>query len=152
MSATTDDSSPVRSDRTHPPNFALMEIGTFNVIRHTVNFDVMSRFYGQGLGMSPVEEWDRPQSRGVVFGAQGASSAATIEVLQLGDLCVPGVAPVNIELVLYVDDARAVQDELRGRGMTITRELKDEPWGHRSFGVDDPDGLRIWIIEVIGGD
>jgi catechol 2,3-dioxygenase-like lactoylglutathione lyase family enzyme len=129
-----------------------MEIGTFNVIRHTVNFDVMSRFYGQGLCMSAVEEWDRPHSRGVVYAANGASSAATIEALRLGDLCVPGVAPVNIELVLYVDDARAVQDELRGRGMTITRELKDEPWGHRSFGVDDPDGLRIWIIEVIGGD
>jgi hypothetical protein len=25
-----------------------MKIGTFNVIRHTVNFDAMSRFYGQG--------------------------------------------------------------------------------------------------------
>jgi catechol 2,3-dioxygenase-like lactoylglutathione lyase family enzyme len=129
-----------------------MEIGTFNVIRHTVNFDAMSRFYSQELGMSPIEEWDRPHSRGVVYAAHGASSAATIEVLQLGDLCVPGVAPVNIELVLYVDDARAVEDELRGRGVTIARELKDEPWGHRSFGVDDPDGLRIWIIEVIGGD
>jgi catechol 2,3-dioxygenase-like lactoylglutathione lyase family enzyme len=128
-----------------------MEIGTFNVIRHTVNFDAMSRFYGRGLGMSPLEEWDRPDSRGVVFAAPGAP-VATIEVLQLGDLCVPGVAPVNIELVLYVDDARAVEDELRGRGVTIARELKDESWGHRSFGVDDPDGLRIWIIEVIGDD
>jgi uncharacterized glyoxalase superfamily protein PhnB len=129
-----------------------MEIGTLNVIRHTVNFDAMSRFYCQGLGMSPIEAWDRPDSRGVVYAAHGASSAATIEVLQLGALCVPGVAPVNIEMVLYVDDARAVQHELRGRGVTIARELKDEPWGHRSFGVDDPDGLRIWIIEVIGGD
>ena len=87
----------------------------------------------------------------MVYAAQGASSAATIEVLQLGDLCVPGVAPVNIALVLYVDDARAVEVELRGHGVTIAREVKDEPWGHRSFGVDDPDGLRIWIIEVIGG-
>ncbi len=128
-----------------------MEIGTLNVIRHTVNFDVMSRFYGQGLGMSPVEERDRPDSRGVVYAAQGASSAATIEVLQLGDLCVPGVAPVNIALVLYVDDARAVEDELRSRGVTIARRVKDAPWRHRSFGVDDPDGLRIRIIEVIGG-
>ena len=34
-----------------------MEIGTVNVIRHTVNFDVMSCFYVEGLGMSPVEEW-----------------------------------------------------------------------------------------------
>jgi hypothetical protein len=129
-----------------------MDIGTFNVIRHTVNFDAMSRFYGGGLALSPIEEWDRPNSRGVVYAARGASAAATIEVLQFADLCVPGVAPVNIELVLYVDDARAVEDELRSRGVTIARELKDETWGHRSFGVDDPDGMRIWIIEVIGGD
>lgn len=128
-----------------------MEITTFNLIRHTVNFDAMSDFYGRGLGMSPVEEWDRPDSRGVVYAAAGASSVATIEVLQLGNVCVPGVAPVNTDLVLYVGDARAVQDELRGRGVTIARDLKDESWGHRSFGIDDPDGLRIWIIEVIGG-
>lgn len=127
-----------------------MEIGTFNVIRHTLDFDAMTRFYGQGLGLSPIEEWDRPDSRGAVYTAQGRSSGATIEVLQFGDLAVPGVAPVNVELGLYVDDARLAHDELRDRGVTITRELKDESWGHRSFGVDDPDGLRIWIIEVIG--
>ncbi len=117
-----------------------MEIGTFNVIRHTVNFDVMSRFHGQGLGMSPVEEWDRPHSRGVVYAAHGASSAATIEVLQLGDLCVPGVAPVNIGAGSLRRGRTGSSGSYTGRGVTIARELKDEPWGHRSLGTTIPTG------------
>ena len=24
-------------------------------------------------------------------------------------------------------------------------DLEDAPWGHRSFGIDDPDGFRIWF-------
>ncbi len=128
-----------------------MEIATFNVLRHTVNLDAMARFYADGLGMSVVEEWDRPDSRGRVFAPQGTAGSTTIEVLQLGDVCVPGVAPVNVVLTLYVDDARVAHDLLRSRGVPIARELEDTPWGHRSFGIDDPDGLRIWIVQVVDG-
>jgi catechol 2,3-dioxygenase-like lactoylglutathione lyase family enzyme len=126
-----------------------MEIGTFTVLRHTVNFEVMTRFYGDTLGMRTVEEWDRPDSRGAVFAPQGATTSATIEVLELGDVCVPGVAPVNVVLTFFVENARAAHDHLRSTGLTIARDLEDTPWGHRSFGIDDPDGLRIWIVEVL---
>jgi hypothetical protein len=27
----------------------------------------------------------------------------------------------------------------------VTRELKVEAWGDTVFGVDDPDGVRIWF-------
>jgi uncharacterized glyoxalase superfamily protein PhnB len=129
-----------------------MEIGTFTVLRHTINFKSMKQFYGDALGMTTVEEWDRSDSRGAVFSPRGATTNATIEVLELGDVCVPGVAPVNVVLTFFVDDVHAAHDQLRGAGITITRDVEDTPWGHRSFGIDDPDGLRIWIIEVLEGD
>jgi hypothetical protein len=31
--------------------------------------------------------------------------------------------------------------------VTIARGLEDAPWGHRSFGIDDPDGFRIWYYQ-----
>jgi hypothetical protein len=37
--------------------------------------------------------------------------------------------------------------ELIQRGIPIVRGLEDAPWGHRSFGIDDPDGLRIWYYQ-----
>jgi catechol 2,3-dioxygenase-like lactoylglutathione lyase family enzyme len=126
-----------------------MEIGTFTVVRHTINFESMSRFYGESLGMTIVEQWDRPGSRGAVFAPQGPPTTATIEVLELGDVCVPGVAPVNVVLSLFVEDARAALDQLRDAGVVIARGLEDQSWGFRSFGIDDPDGLRIWVVEVL---
>jgi catechol 2,3-dioxygenase-like lactoylglutathione lyase family enzyme len=124
-----------------------MEIGTFTVLRHTVNFDAMRRFYGDALGMTIVEQWERPGTRGVVFAPQGAPTNATIEVLEFADVCVPGVAPVNIVLTWFVEDARAALDQLRDAGVAIARGLEDQSWGFRSFGIDDPDGLRIWVVE-----
>lgn len=37
--------------------------------------------------------------------------------------------------------------QLEVSGARIARGLEDTPWGHRSFGLDDPGGLRIWIVE-----
>ena len=126
-----------------------MEIGTLTVLRHTVNFESMRHFYGEVLGMTTVEQWDRPESRGAVFAPQGAPRNATVEVLELGDVCLPGVAPVNVVLTLFVEDAQAALDQLRDVGVVIARGLEDTPWRHRSFGIDDPDGLRIWIVQVL---
>ena len=127
-----------------------MRIGTLTVLRHTVNYEAMCRFYGDALGMSVIERLEAPESRGSVFAPPGAVTNASIEVLELGDVCVEGVAPVNVVLTLFVDDARLVHDELLGVGMVIARGLEDTPWGHRSFGIDDPDGLRIWVVQVLG--
>jgi uncharacterized glyoxalase superfamily protein PhnB len=126
-----------------------MRIGTLTVLRHTVNFDTMCRFYGDALGMTVVDAWETSDSRGSVFAPVGAVSNATVEVLELGDVCVEGVAPVNVVLTLFVDDAQVTHDELRDAGVSVARGLEDTPWGHRSFGIDDPDGLRIWIVEVL---
>ena len=67
-----------------------------------------------------------------------------IEVIELGNEAIPGANPVNIVLSIEVDDADAWHDELVRRGTPITRGLEDAPWMHRSFGIGDPDGFRIW--------
>jgi uncharacterized glyoxalase superfamily protein PhnB len=123
-----------------------MELRTLTVVRHTVNYESMIRFYGDTLEMTTVENWDRSDGRGSVFAPPGAVANATIEVLDAG-VCVPGVAPVNVVLSLFVDDAQAVHDRWNGAGVPIARGVEDQSWGFRSFGIDDPDGLRIWIIE-----
>jgi uncharacterized glyoxalase superfamily protein PhnB len=40
-------------------------------------------------------------------------------------------------------------EQLIQRGISIARGLEDAPWGHRGFGIDDPDGLRIWYYQDI---
>lgn len=96
--------------------------------------------------------WLPPGSRGTVFSPAGAVTGATVEILQLHGVGVPGVAPVNVVLTLFVVDAQAAHDQLQRAGAKVVRGLEVTPWGHRSFGIDDPDGLRIWIVEVLPGD
>ncbi|NDJ77103.1 MAG: VOC family protein [Chloroflexi bacterium] len=123
-----------------------MDALVFNVIRHTQNFATMRRFYEQDLEMPAIEEWEEPQNRGVVFSAGGI---ATLEILDLANLAEPDGRPVNLELSLQVESADWWHDHLQAKGVTIARGLEDAPWGHRSFGIDDPDGLRIWFYHKI---
>lgn len=55
-------------------------------------------------------------------------------------------------LTLQVPDAAAAFDELASRGVPIEYTLHDEPWGQRRFGILDPNGLYIDIVEQIEPD
>ena len=46
---------------------------------------------------------------------------------------------------LVVDDARAYYERARQAGAEITKQLADEPWGMREFGLRTVDGHRIMI-------
>jgi predicted enzyme related to lactoylglutathione lyase len=44
---------------------------------------------------------------------------------------------------IWVDDADALHDELRSKGVKIARELCDQPYGNRDFDVEDCNGYRL---------
>jgi uncharacterized glyoxalase superfamily protein PhnB len=50
----------------------------------------------------------------------------------------------------WVDDVKALFDELRGRGATIDYDLYDQPYGVREFAVHDPDRQSIGFGQVLG--
>ncbi len=115
-----------------------------SIARHTKNYVAMVAFYRDGLSMKITEQWDEPANRGTLLAFGGKAESTVIEVIELGNEAVPGVKPVNIVLSIEVNDADTWHDELIKRGIPIARGLEDAPWGHRSFGIDDPDGFRIW--------
>jgi len=49
----------------------------------------------------------------------------------------------------WVDDVKALFNELRGRGAAIDYELYDQPYGVRDFAVRDPDGQTIGFGQVL---
>jgi uncharacterized glyoxalase superfamily protein PhnB len=125
----------------------MSEIFQVNIVRHTKNYETMRKFYLDGLGMKIVEEWNEPDNRGTLLSFGGKAANTVIEVIDLWQESVPGVKPVNVVLSIEVDKVDAWHDELIKRGILIARGLVDNPWGHRSFGVDDPDGFRIWYYQ-----
>ena len=129
-----------------------MDATAFRVVRHTRNFDQMLRFYQDILGMTCIYGWDHPSNRGALLSLGDKMGNSAIEVLDLEELAVPDTPPVNLELSIEVQDVAEWHDRLVGAGVPISRGLEDTPWGHRSFGIDDPDGLRIWIYQEIETD
>jgi uncharacterized glyoxalase superfamily protein PhnB len=118
-----------------------------SIVRHTKNYETMVAFYRDGLRMSIKQSWDHPDNRGTLLYFGGQASNTVIEVIQLGDEAVRGAIPINVVLSIEVSAVDAWHDQLVHRGVTIARGLEDAPWGHRGFGIDDPDGFRIWYYQ-----
>ncbi|MPZ48558.1 MAG: glyoxalase [Dehalococcoidia bacterium] len=52
-------------------------------------------------------------------------------------------------LTLQVEDAAAEYDRLSTAGLSFDLPLTDEPWGQRRFGVVDPAGMWIDVVQQI---
>ena len=118
-----------------------------SIVRHTKNYEAMINFYRDNLGLRVTQAWDEPANRGTLLSFGGRTANAVVEVIELGEETVPGVKPVNVVLSIEVDNVDAWHDVLIQRGILIARGLEDASWGHRSFGIDDPDGFRIWYYQ-----
>ncbi len=134
-----------------------MQVLTSRTIIHPSDLDRSLAFYGEALDLPVAREFGEGRGRGVVFFA----GAGLIEVvgarppadLQPSDEAGPaGPAPVRpgpgITLWLQVRAIVAAVDELSSRGVPVVRPPTLEPWGLMEAWIDDPDGLRIHLVEV----
>ncbi|MCW2642935.1 MAG: Glyoxalase/bleomycin resistance protein/dioxygenase [Dactylosporangium sp.] len=97
-------------------------------------------FYRDTLGLAIYREFGPPDSPGLVFflgqgllEVFGQSSGDTGEVLQLA---------------FQVRDVDAEHERLLAAGVKVTRPPRQEPWGLIEMWIEDPDGVRIVLIEV----
>ncbi len=58
-------------------------------------------------------------------------------------------AKSGVFLTLQVEDAQAEYERLKNAGLEIYYHLKDEAWGQRRFGIIDPNGMYIDLVEQI---
>lgn len=52
-------------------------------------------------------------------------------------------------LSFEVDDVAAELQRLKDEGLFIYQELQDKPWGERSFIINDPNGVHLYIFQAI---
>jgi len=97
-------------------------------------------FYRDGLGLAVAREFGDGDHRGVVFFAGGGF----LEVSGTG----PAPGRAGVALWLQVRSMDDVVAELSGRGVALARPPAREPWGLIEAWVDDPDGVRIHLVEV----
>jgi len=55
----------------------------------------------------------------------------------------------GILLTLQVSDAATDFGRLRESGLVVDHPLREEPWGQRRFGLRDPAGVWVDVVEQI---
>lgn len=120
-----------------------MDVLTARTIIHPSDLDRSLAFYGEALDLPVAREFGAGDGRGVVFFAGGG----LIEVVGGGTSHDRPIAP-GLALWLQVRDIQATLLELSGRGVVVVRPAVLEPWGLIEAWIDDPDGLRIHVVEV----
>ena len=120
--------------------------GEFRFIFRAKDYETSVTFYRDELELPIVASWDRgPAQRGTLFQA----ASGIIEVLALA----PGEEYTPLqggELAYEVDDVDEQYQRVQEKGLPIRGELADKPWGHRTFSVTDPDGIKVIVYSIIG--
>ena len=52
-------------------------------------------------------------------------------------------------LSFEVDDVDSEYERIKSEGLTILQELQNKPWGERSFVVNDPSGVHLYIYSLV---
>src|SRR5215210_5139011 len=110
------------------------------VLLRPADFERSFRFYAQTLGLHIYREWGSGPTRGVVFflgggflELSGSSNTTSSE---------------KVSLWLQVRDVDAVGRKLKDSGAEIIEAPVDKPWGLREMRIQDPDGVRLIIVDV----
>jgi predicted enzyme related to lactoylglutathione lyase len=118
-----------------------VEVLASRTIIHPSDLASSLAFYGEGLGLAIAREFGEGEHRGVVFFAGGG----LIEVVGRAER---PERPPPLALWLQVRSMARAVDELAARGVGLARAPQLEPWGLVEAWVEDPDGLRIHLVEV----
>ena len=120
-----------------------MDVLSSRILLRPADPALTQRFYRDVLGLAVYREFGPADSPGVVF----FLGAGFLEVSGHGG----GRTGSSPMLWLQVRDVRDEHDRLVAAGARVTREPREEPWGLVEMWIEDPDGVKIVIVEVPEG-
>jgi predicted enzyme related to lactoylglutathione lyase len=117
-----------------------MEVLSSRILLRPADLGRSHRFYRDVLGLAIYREFGSPDDPGLVF------------FLGPGLLEVSGRAAGSpgstVEIWLQVRDVHAEHERLVAAGVRVLRGPELEPWGLIEMWIEDPDGVRLVLVEV----
>ena len=104
------------------------------------DLDRSRRFYRDVLGLAIYREFGPPEDPGVVF----FLGPGLLEVSGHS----AGPAGHSVMIWIQVRDVRAEHARLAAAGVPVVRQPAAELWGLTEMWIEDPDGIRIILVEV----
>jgi catechol 2,3-dioxygenase-like lactoylglutathione lyase family enzyme len=119
-----------------------MEILSSRVLLRPADLARSQQFYRDVLGLAVYREFGPSASPGIVF----FLGPGLLEVSGSSD----GAPGQSLMIWLQVRDIHAEHERLAAAGVPILRGPTREPWGLTEMWIEDPDGVRIVVVEVPG--
>jgi catechol 2,3-dioxygenase-like lactoylglutathione lyase family enzyme len=117
-----------------------MDVLSSRVLLHPTDPARSRAFYRDTLGLAVAREFGPAHSPGVVY----FLGNGLLEVSGRSG----GPPPHGLALWLQVRDVAAEHRRLLAAGVPVTRGPQQEPWGLVEMSLEDPDGVRIVLVEV----
>lgn len=117
-----------------------MEVLSSRILLRPADLGQSRYFYRDVLGLAIYREFGPPDDPGVVF----FLGPGLLEVSGRS----AGAAGRSVMIWLQVRDVRAEHERLAAAGVRVLRPPETEPWGLIEMWIEDPDGVRIVLVEV----
>ena len=110
----------------------------------TDRFDEVVHFYGEELGFTVVEQWERSNARGLRFDVGGMRLEILDNERERKPLAL-GTPADRFHVVIEVDDIDAARRDIK----IDAPPAQTTSWGARMFQVRDPDGVPVTFLQWI---
>ncbi len=117
-----------------------MEVLSSRILLRPADLGQSRHFYRDVLGLAVYREFGAPADPGVVF----FLGPGFLEVSGHS----AGAGGNAVMIWLQVRDVAAEHERLATAGVRILQEPVAEPWGLTEMWIEDPDGVRIVLVEV----
>ena len=117
-----------------------MEILSSRILLRPADLGRSQHFYRDVLGLAIYREFGSPADPGVVYFLGSG-------FLEVSGHSAGGAEP-PVMIWLQVRDISAEHVRLAAAEVRIVREPVTEPWGLTEMWIEDPDGVRIVLVEV----
>ena len=121
-----------------------MDVLSSRILLRPGNLDRSRRFYRDVLGLAVYREFGPPDDPGVVVFFLGPG------LLEVSGHSA-GPAGRSVMIWIQIRNVRAEHARLVAAGVPVIREPVTEPWGLVEMWIEDPDGIRIVLVEVPAG-
>jgi catechol 2,3-dioxygenase-like lactoylglutathione lyase family enzyme len=118
----------------------VMDVLSSRFLLHPSDPERSRRFYRDTLGLAIYREFGPSEDPGLVFFLGGGF----LELSRKG----AGQPIQDAALWLQVRDVEHEHVRLLASGVSILRKPRLEAWGLREMWIEDPDGLRLVLVQV----